>query len=246
MSRLSLALFLILCVLLFSLPVAAEGEVLNCGVASGYPPYQFQDEQGQPVGLDVDIMNAVARHMGREVRFYQDEWDNVVSALRLDRLDCISGMEITFDREKVFDFTTPYYRRQNVVFAQESNNAINNLEDLRWKVIAGDRHSYVERQLSSMGLKRQIRIRQAGSKDESMELLRKREVVAIIAPREVGYYLAVKHGLKVKVVNESDPGSPVGISVNEGNDELLAQIQAALSAVEDSGELGRILGKWQK
>jgi len=243
--RSTLLVIAILLSLTWAVTSYAEGKPLVCGVAVGYPPYQYKDELGNPSGLDVDIAKEVARRLKRDIVFDSAPWDDVVTSLRLERIDFISGMEINPKRQVMFDFTGSYYTRKVAVFALATNKAVQNLYDLKWKVITGDRHSYVEELFDKLDLKRQIRIQQTKSKDESMLLLKNREVVAMVAPVEVAYQLARKHGVRLKVLDDTDPGSPVGIAVSKGDELLLGKIKDALKSMSQDGSLDAILQMWR-
>ncbi|QGY41138.1 transporter substrate-binding domain-containing protein [Pseudodesulfovibrio cashew] len=221
-----------------------EDEVLRCGLATGYPPYQFKDEKGNPAGIDVEVAKLLAKQMGVRIQFVQDSWDNVVTSLRLGRLDCICGMEINPKRRIMFEFTPPYYSRRVVVLVLARTKSVNSLEDLKWSVVAGDRHSYIERLLEKRGLKNKIRIHQTKSKDVSMQLLEEGNVLAMIAPKAVAHYLAKKHDVHIKVIEDSDPGSPVAVAVEKGNTKLMIRLQDALVKLEENGRLDAVFSKW--
>jgi len=78
-----------------------------------------------------------------------------------------------------------------------------------------------------------------------MRMLQQGTAVAVIAPLEVGLYLAQKHKINVRILENADPGSPVGIAVIKGNDELLNQIEKALQALKQEGVLDLIITKWR-
>lgn len=239
-------LFLLLVILMSTLALAADEGILLCGVAKGYPPYQFQQDNGFPVGLDIEVARLLSERMGRQVVFHQDKWDKVVTSLRLSKLDCIAGIEINETRRIMFDFTEPYYSRKGMVFVLAENDEVNSLKDLQWQVIAGDRHSHVERRFEALGLKNRIRIHQSPSKDISMLMLKQGQVVAVVAPQEVGFFLADKHGIRVKIIDDTDPGSPVGFAVEKGHDNILKALNDALIELKNEGVLEAVLKKWQR
>ena len=241
-----LLLAALLCVLFCSPVRAEEGrEVVTFAVANGYPPYQFRSDKGDPIGLDIDVIKLVAEKMGVEIRIVQGPWDDMVTALRVGRVDCVGGMEINGKRLQIFDFTDAYYSRKAAVFTLKDNLDIQTLEDLTGKIITGDRHSYVEQEFTRMNIKHRIRIRQTESKDKSLRLLKQGEVVAMVAPRAVGYYLASRHNVVVRIIDDSDPGSPVGIAVIKGNMPLLHRLDKAMDELRANGRLDQVLRKWQ-
>ncbi|NDV19194.1 transporter substrate-binding domain-containing protein [Pseudodesulfovibrio sp. JC047] len=219
--------------------------LIICGVAKGFPPYQYQSMHDEATGLDVDVMRALANHLHKPVLFQQATWNEVMTQLRLNKTDCIAGIEINAKRLTYFDFTTPYYMRKVVVFVREDNTEIHTIHDLRWQVVAGDRDSFVEAYFNDIGLRSQIRLYQTESKDKSVQMLKKGTVVAMIAPLEVGLHLAKRYAIKVRIIENSDPGSPVAIAVKKGNSKLLHRIEAALQILRESGELDAIITKWR-
>jgi len=226
--------------------VSSQAESLVCGVAIGYPPYQYQNKSGQVAGMDVEIAQSLVARMGREIVFRQDAWDTIVSSLRLERLDFISGMEINAKRRLMFDFTSSYYIRKIGIFVLADNTLIETIFDLKWQVIAGDRHSYVEHLFEKLKLKKKIRIHHTRSKDESMLLLKEGAVVALVAPVDVALHLAHKHDVQLRVLDASDPGSQIGIAVHKGNLALLSELERALDMMRKDGSLEIIIRKWRQ
>lgn len=237
-------LFCCLTVVFLAQPAVALDEVFHCGMAVGYPPYQYVQATGGPDGLDVEVARLVFECMGARLALEPGVWADVVASLRLDRLDCVAGMEINDERRAYFDFTSPYYKRRVVLFVRADDTAVHGLEDLDLKAVAGDRHSFVEHRLREEGRLRTVRIIKTRSKDESMRMLLQGTVAAVIAPKAVGLALARQYGLAVRVVDAGDPGSPVGFAVAKGNGELRDRMENALRELERAGRLRPVLGKW--
>jgi ABC-type amino acid transport substrate-binding protein len=220
----------------------AQEQHLACGVATGFPPYQFAID-GEPAGFDVDVAKAVCARLDASARFEQDDWDNVVSMLLFGRVDMVVGMEVNDFRHEYFEFSAPYAKRHDVVFVS-ANSTVASVEDLFGLVITGDRHSFVELLWKKEGFHHKIRIMQAKTKEESMDLLARGETAAAIMPLEVGKYLARQRGLKVRVLMNPDPGSEVAIALRKGQPELLKRINEALREMQSEGELSALSRKW--
>ncbi|MEZ7197545.1 transporter substrate-binding domain-containing protein [Pseudodesulfovibrio karagichevae] len=224
--------------------VSAEETPLDCGMARGYPPYQYLDAQGKPAGLDAEVAKLVLARLGVTGRVLPGDWDDVVASLRLGRLDFVCGMEINHDREHFFAFTTPYYTRKVVIFVRRDETGFKSVEDLVGKAVAGDRHSFVEHYLKELGLLDAIRIIRTRTKDQSMRMLKDGKVVAVIAPLAVGRLLAGRQGMPVRVIDVGDPGSPVGFAVEKSNDVLLKRLENALEELKREGALQPVLDRW--
>ena len=238
--------FGILCMVLCMVVRAWGGqEVVTFAVACGYPPYQFRSEANDPVGLDVDVIRLVCERMGVQSRIVQGPWEDMMIALRVGKVDCVGGMEINEKRLRIFDFTSRYYNRRSAVFTLRENRFIQSLEDLKGMVIAGDRHSYAEEILYQKGIKHRIRIRHTQSKEVSLRLLKEGEVVAMVAPVAVAHYLAEQHGVSLRIIDNSDPGSPVGLAVRKGNSKLLERLNSILTDLLADDTVDMVLAKWK-
>ena len=64
-------------------PARAQESFVSCGIASGFPPYQFV-LAGEPAGFDVDVARAVCVRLGLQISFAQAEWENVLNMLDSD------------------------------------------------------------------------------------------------------------------------------------------------------------------
>ncbi|MCP4114770.1 MAG: transporter substrate-binding domain-containing protein [Desulfobacteraceae bacterium] len=236
------------CVVLFTSMVAGTAvcsDELVCGIATGFPPYQFR-ARGEVTGFDADVARLVLSRLEEGATFYQDSWDDVVGRLRYGNIDLITGMEISGERKRFFDFSTVYYHRYTVIFVRADNSSIESVEDLYKKIITGDRHSFIESHWEKLGIKGRIRIRQMKSKERAMELLFQGKSHAAIMPKAVGLYLAEKMGFKVRILNGFDPGTPVAMAVKKGNYHLLERIDRVLKDLMEKGEIDKLYAWWFK
>lgn len=238
--------FLLLLTILLPLTCsyANEKDTYNCGVATGFPPYQFVDTNGKPAGLDIEVAEMVFKAAGLKVQFVQDKWENILFNLihNHKEIDMICGIEITPERMKRLDFSTTYFKRRTVMFVLK-DGPVKKLDDLYGKIVAGDLHSSFEKKLGPKVDK--IRITKTGSKEESFQKLKDKSVMAVIAPLEVGLYLSKKLNIQVHVFDENDPGTAVSIAVKKGHDKILSALNTSLKKLIENGEIGRILKKHQ-
>lgn len=91
--------------------------------SGGYPPFNYKDDDGNLVGFDVEIANALAEKMGVEAEGITTEWDGIIGGLTGKRFDCILGsMAVTEERLKQISFTDPYYYDGAQFFAKADKN----------------------------------------------------------------------------------------------------------------------------
>lgn len=240
-KRIILSSILVVIAVFVNASFAADKQSYVCGVAEGYPPYQFTNAQGEPIGFDVEVLRMVFQQAKKDVVIEQMKWDDVMGNLIFtDVLDCSGGTEINDERKQYFDFTSPYSTRQIVIFLRADNTTIAKVEDLFDQPVTGDKQSAVELLLKKKGIRNQIRIKATESKEESMRLLKEGFFVAMIAPKEVGFYLAKQLDVNVKILEEVVEESPVGIAVKKGNAELLNLLENALQELIKEGKIQQL------
>lgn len=105
-ARLFLALLLILPAL-----ARAEGSKLRVGMELAYPPFEMRDQNGEPVGVSVDLARALGEALGRTVEIQNLPFDGLIPALKTGKLDLIiSSMTATPERAQSIDFSEPYLK----------------------------------------------------------------------------------------------------------------------------------------
>ena len=80
-----------------------------------FPPYEFLRGQ-EVVGLDVEIVRAIAEHVGRPLQVTSIDFDAVIPAVISGKADiAAAGITITEDRKQNVDFSDPYIKTGIVV-----------------------------------------------------------------------------------------------------------------------------------
>ena len=103
----------------------------------GFSPFEFQDESGNIVGIDMDILKAVAEDQGFTYELQYIGWDAAIAACQAGQADgMIAGASITDERkESGWIFSDGYYdATQGMAVAADSDIA--GFEDLRGKIVA--------------------------------------------------------------------------------------------------------------
>ena len=76
---------------------SAAQDALTVGANVGNVPWEFQDESGEIVGFEVDLVKAVAEKLGREVEIVNIPFNGLFSAVQSGRID-IATSSITITR----------------------------------------------------------------------------------------------------------------------------------------------------
>jgi polar amino acid transport system substrate-binding protein len=103
------------------LPAGATTGTLVVGISSGGFPFAAVQDNAL-AGFDVELARRFGAHLGREVRFADQEFSGLIAALASGKIDTImSGMFATEERAKQIDFSDPYVEQDSVAFTLKAN-----------------------------------------------------------------------------------------------------------------------------
>ena len=107
------------------------GQSLRVGMELTYPPFETQNERGQPDGVGVKMAEALAAHLGRPLKIVPMQFDGLIGALKTGSIDIvISSMTATDERRQSIEFSDPYaFTALAMLVGKDSN--IRSIEDLK-------------------------------------------------------------------------------------------------------------------
>lgn len=125
-KKLSLVLAVVLAVFMITNGNVFAKEYIN-GIDANFPPFAYVDKSGHPGGFDVDAVEWIGKKMGFKVKNQPMDWDGIIPNLIAKKIDFIaSGMSITPERQKVVNFTIPYWEiKQVFVVKKDSSLTVN-------------------------------------------------------------------------------------------------------------------------
>jgi polar amino acid transport system substrate-binding protein len=110
---------------------------VRVGVLLDVPPWGFNDESGQPTGLDVEVATLMAEELGVELELVQLTGTNRIPSLLADQVDVIiSAIGATSERAQQVMFSQPYAAVQLGVYGPASIEAMTDPADLDGRQIA--------------------------------------------------------------------------------------------------------------
>lgn len=213
------------------------------GTEAQFPPFEIVDSQGNVIGFDVDLMNAIAEDQGFKVQYMDQDFAGLIPALQTGNIDIIaSGMTITEEREKEVDFSQPYITAGLAIAVTADNQDIKSVDDLKGKTVAV--------QTGSTGFMKAEELKKAGViaeiKDfphvnEAIEELKIGGADAMINDLPVtNAFIAAQPGV-IKIIGEPLTSESYGFAVRSGNTELLNKINKGLENVKASGKYDELL-----
>jgi|TARA_R110000850_G_scaffold202980_1_gene329168 glutamine transport system substrate-binding protein len=223
----------------------AQTPSVNVVTDPSFVPFEMMDQEtGEMVGFDMDIINEVAKRAGFEVNLTTMEFAGIIPAVQTGSQEiAIAGTTITEERAEIVDFSDPYYDSGLKIIVRADNEDVETIEDLADLSIAtrigSTSYDYLQQEL---GEDADITPYPAMS-DMYMALLgRNVDAVFYDAPN-VSYFAQTRGEGRTKVVGPLYEGQQYGIVFHKGS-EWVEPTNEALAAMKEDGTYDEIYAKW--
>ena len=224
---------------------SAEGNTEESGklimaTNAEFPPYEYYDGDSI-VGIDVEIAQAIAETMGKELVIDDIAFDSIIPAVTSGKADIgLAGMTVTEDRLVNVDFSDTYCQASQVIIVRKDNTEITTPDDLVGKKIGvqlgttGDIYS---------GDIEGAQVERFSKGFEAVLSLQQGKLDAVVIDDQVAKAFADANS-DVVVIEEPFTQEEYAIAVNKGNEELLTQLNDAIKELKESGKLDEIVAKY--
>ena len=212
-----------------------------------FAPFEFQNAQGQYVGVDIELLAAIAKDQGFAYDLRPLGFSAAVAALESSQADgVIAGMSITEERKLKYDFSAPYYDSGVVMAIRASDNAINSYADLKGKRVAAKTGTEGATFAESIKAQYGFTLVYFDESPFMYEEVKTGNSVACFEDYPVmGYGISQGNGLKM--VTSMEKGSSYGFAVLKGkNQVLLKMFDEGLANIKANGTYQAILDKYIK
>ncbi len=221
---------------------AAAARVLVVGTDAAYAPFESQNEKGEIVGFDIDIVKAVAQKAGLEVKFVNTPWEGIFNALKQgDRDLLVSSITITDERRQTMDFTAPYFDAHQLI-AVRTDSKVTRFDDLKTLKVGVQTGTTGDEAISKLQGKTSANIKRFEGTPLALSELETGGIDAVVADNGVVVnYVKNNGGNKFRTVNDAAfTPEQYGIAVKKGNAELLGKLNQGLAAIKADGSYDRI------
>ncbi len=216
-------------------------ETLIVGTNAEFPPFEYLAD-GEIVGFDVDLIQAVAKELGKDIQIENLSWEGLLPALQSKKVDLIiAGMTATEDRKKVVNFSDTYYvaEEQMIVLHQDTSD-INSVEDLIGKkvgVVLGFTGDIFVSDLDGVNIERYN-----GASQAIIDIQNGKIDAMVLDNQPAQNY--VKNANNLKAIAGNNTQEEYSIAIRQEDKALLADVNAALIKVKASGAYDAILNKY--
>jgi polar amino acid transport system substrate-binding protein len=230
---------------------AAKGSAAFCTDAT-FPPMEFFEKPGDklPIGFDPDLIQALSEHWKIKPEIVTMDFTGLLPSLEAKRCDAVvSGMFVTPERTQKFD-AVPYLVTRSVLVAKNGEAPLKSLDELSGKTVsvqAGTEYvkwfEKINADLKAKGLTEVNVQLYPKASDGIQQVLLGRSFAGTTQDTEVAYRDLQNPGA-LAVIYTFEDSQKFGIYVRrEGDDATM--VEAAISALRDSGAIGKIAEKWR-
>ncbi|WP_028393868.1 transporter substrate-binding domain-containing protein [Bacillus cihuensis] len=229
---------------------AGEGEtqekVYRVGIDTTYPPFEYEDKNGEYTGIDIDLIKAIAEDQNFKIDFKPMDFGGIIPAMQAGQLDvAIAGMSITDDRKKIVDFTDPYFQAGLTLVVKQGETGITSIEDLAGKKVAAKKGTTGAKFATEKAEEIGFELVQFNDSPAMFQDVANGNSDVLIEDYPVIAYAIAQSTLDLEIVGDRLNGDEYGIAVLKGkNDELLKKMNKGLANLKASGKYDEIINKY--
>ena len=217
---------------------------LIVALEGAWQPWSYHDESDTLVGYDVEVSRAIAEKLGVEPEYVESDWDSLFAGMDAGRYDLVcNGVEVTDERSKTYDFTTPYGYIHTALAVKKDNDTITSFEDLKGKTTANSLASTYMELAESYG----ATVQGIDTLEETIQLLTAGRIDATLNADVSFYdYLNVHPDADFKIVALTEEASHVAIPLRKGEEtaSLREAIDKAIEELRAEGTLTELSEKY--
>jgi polar amino acid transport system substrate-binding protein len=219
----------------------AADDTIRVATDATFPPLEFVKD-GKRTGFDIELIEAMAKTMGKKVQWVDIDFKGLIPGLIANRFDvAASGIYMTDERRKVVDFTDPYYKGGLVVVVRKNDTSIKTPADLDGKKVT-----------VQVGTKSVAFLKDNYPKVQRVEVEKNQEMFDLVnigradaavtgRPAAVEY---AKVQPNVRVLDKGLSTELYGFALRKDETDLTAQMNKALQTLRANGTYDALATKW--
>lgn len=227
--------------------VSGDAKTYIIATDTVFAPFEFTDASNNFVGIDVDLVAAIAEDQGFSYELQSLGFDAALLAVESGQADgVIAGMSITDERKEKFDFSDSYYDA-GVTMAVAKGSQVASYDDLKDQKVAVKTGTNGSAFAKSIAEQYGFEIVEfADSPTMYQDVITGNTAACFEDYPVMAYNIQQGAGMEMPGdVNESQ--TPYGFAVKKGeNAELLEMFQAGLKNIKENGKYDEIIGTYTK
>lgn len=227
---------------------SAEGtdKVYQIATDITFKPFEFENENGEMVGIDLDLLKAIAEDQGFTYELQVVGFNAAVMAMETGAADAvIAGMSITPEREALYDFSDPYFE-SGVGCAVLPDSDITDYTDLAGKQVAAKTGTEGCKFAESIAEEYGFTVVQFDTSAMMYQDVLAGNSAACFEDYPVMGY-EISQGMELKLLDKLESANNYGVAVMKGqNAELIEMINTGLANLKENGKYDEIINTYIK
>lgn len=234
--------------------IMAEGEdsqdTYVIGLDDTFAPMGFRDDQGELVGFDIDLSQAVADVLGYTFEYQPIDWSVKEQELNAGNIDMIwNGYGVTPDREELVLMSDVYIEDTQIIVTKSDTEPIQNLDELIGKKVTTQSSSTALQIMDAEwpqevldGIEELVLYPNYNNSFQDLDAGR---VDAVVVGGVYGNYVVNLRGEeKYNVFLDESAVEPMAVGMRKSDTEFAEDINDALSEIKENGTYDEIYRKW--
>lgn len=219
---------------------------LTMSTNAAFPPYEMTDDNGNYVGIDIEVAEAIADKLGLELQVDDMDFDAALLAAQTGKSDMVmAGVTVTEERQTVMDFSNTYATGIQVVIVPEDSD-IASIEDMTGKMIGVQRGTtgdlYCSASVEDGGFGEENVTPYDNGLTAVQALMNGQVDCVVIDNAPAQEFVDANPGLKILDTEYANEDYAIGVA--KGNTALLDAINGALEELQADGTVQSIVDKY--
>ncbi|MDG2335320.1 MAG: transporter substrate-binding domain-containing protein [Myxococcota bacterium] len=224
-----------------------QSGILRVGMSGDQPPFNAKTRNGEIVGIEPDLANALAAGLGVRAEFVQLPFGELLGSLEAGRVDIVlSQVTITPQRNRRVAFTTPYFITGKAILtgseilAKAEKSQDLNIMGLRLSALAGSTsEEFIRTRMPS------ARLTTTADSDQAVKLVLNGSVDAMVADLPI-CVISVLRNPRAGLVTVSTPFTfdPIGAALPAHDPLFLNLVENFMLNLEGSGLMEQLTQRW--
>lgn len=229
------------------LPAILERGALRIGISGDLPPLNMKNKAGEIIGLEVDIVTALANAMGLDVELVEIPFPVLIETLLRGEVDLvISGMTMTAERNAHVAFVGPYFISGTSVLTKDeeiaSQQEPRNLDgpNRKYAALSNSTSAIFVREVLP-----QSTLVTTENYDDAVQMVINGEIDGLVADFQVCILSTWRYpDAGLMAIRTPFTVEPLGIALPPDAPLLLNLVSNYLNTLEDTGLLAQLKAKW--
>ncbi len=241
----SRTLFGILFLIIYITKASAQYHVM---VSTEYPPYNYLNKQGELVGFNVDIINAITKLYNLNISIGCSDWETTNKYLNQGKIDAIGSAHYTTNEDSDFIYSRSVCHTSHCFLYNKKNLdriSIDKIRSLKSPLIVLWKNDTLIRYLLSINPN--ARFIFVNNYVDLINELDKKEVTCAFSQKVVCmYYADILKKTYIKAGDEDVLDQNMGFKISKSQPQLARILDNGLEIIMSNGEYKKIYDKWIK